>query len=137
MNRIKLQELPAVEQIRFMKRTLQLICCISLILTACEYENTEDLRPIELVDTCPTDSLTFQADIEPIFIQNCNNSGCHNSGSSFGDFTSYAGIKSKIDDNDKIRQRVIIEKSMPASAPLPDCEIRKLTAWLDAGAPNN
>ena len=79
----------------------------------------------------------FQTDIQPIFVQNCNNSGCHGSGSIFGDFTSYAGIKAKIDDNDKIRRRVIIEKSMPESGPLPDCEIRKLTAWLDAGAPNN
>ena len=120
-----------------MKKILTLLSGAMLILTACEYENIEELRPTELVDTCTTDSLTFQTDIEPIFRQDCNNSGCHNSGSSFGDFTSYAGIKAKIDDNDKIRRRAIIEQTMPDAAPLPDCEIRKLTAWLDAGAPNN
>jgi hypothetical protein len=113
------------------------ILAVMLFLAACEYQSIEELRPKETVDSCPSDSLTFQTDIEPIFRQNCNNSGCHNNGSFFGDFTTYAGIKAKIDDNDKIRQRVIIEQNMPASGPISECEMKKLTAWLDAGAPNN
>ncbi len=119
-----------------MKKIIPILSAL-LLLSACEYTSIEELKPEELVDNCPTDSLSFQTDIKPIFVQNCNNSGCHNSGSFNGDFTTYAGIKAKIDDNDKIRQRAVIKKDMPAAAPLPDCEIRKLTAWLDAGAPNN
>lgn len=120
-----------------MKRTFQFICILLFSLTACEYENIEDLTPAVNFDNCKTDSVSFQADIEPIFRQNCSTSGCHDSGSFNGDFSTYAGIKAGVDDNNKIKQRVVIRKDMPASAPLPDCEIRKLTAWLDAGAPNN
>lgn len=120
-----------------MKKTFQFICILLFSLTACEYENIEDLKPAVNLDNCKTDSVSFQTDIEPIFVNNCNIQGCHGNGSIDGDFTTYQGIKNKIDDGDLIRKEVITQKSMPKGTTLSDCEIRKLTAWLDAGAPNN
>lgn len=110
---------------------------LPFLFTSCESENKEELFPKDPAVVCTTDSMSFSMDINPIIAANCAISGCHVSGFSEGDFTSYQGIKDKIDNGDKIRERVVIKKDMPASGPLPDCEIKKIESWLNAGAPNN
>ena len=113
------------------------IILLPFLFTSCESENKEELFPKNTSEVCTTDSMSFSIDINPIIAANCAISGCHVSGFSEGDFTSYQGIKDKIDNGDKIRERVVIKKDMPASGPLPDCEINKIESWLNAGAPNN
>jgi hypothetical protein len=116
---------------------LMVSICMPILFTACESENKEDLFPVDPAVVCKTDSMSFSMDIKPIIAKNCAISGCHVSGFNDGDFTTYQGIKDKIDNGDLIRQRVVIKKDMPASGPLPDCEIAKIESWLNAGAPNN
>jgi hypothetical protein len=70
---------------------------------------------------------------------NCTFSGCHNTGSVNGDFTSYAGIKLKV-DNGTFSNRVLVTKDMPpnyTSGPssLSDCDLIKLKKWINLGAP--
>jgi hypothetical protein len=122
-----------------MRNKFIIIATISLsaLFSACESENKEELFPVDPAVVCTTDSMSFSMDINPIIAKNCAISGCHVSGFNDGDFTTYQGIKDKIDNGDLIRERVVIKKDMPASGPLPDCEINKIKSWLDAGAPNN
>jgi len=119
---------------------LMVSICFPVLFTACESENKEELFPKDLkdtVDVCPTVNMSFSMDINPIIVANCAFSGCHGENSIDGDFTTYQGIKNKIDNGDLIRNEVVTRKKMPKNATLPDCEIDKIESWLNAGAPNN
>lgn len=91
------------------------------------------------VSECSSLNVTYSSDIAGIITTNCFSNGttnCHVSGSSFGDFTSYEGLKQKADKG-TLKTRVIDLKIMPPSNPLSTENITKIQCWLDAGAPNN
>lgn len=88
-------------------------------------------------DDCDTTQYSFSGTIKPIIDQNCaTTTACHAGGSPYGDFTTYAGVKSRV-DNQQIQKRAIVQKDMPPAAPLPDCELLLIKNWIDAGALNN
>lgn len=88
-------------------------------------------------EECDTTDYTFSTRISPIVGTSCATStGCHASGSSYGEFTSYNNIKPYV-DNGSIYDRVITQKSMPPSGALPECDIEVLKKWIEAGAPND
>ena len=84
------------------------------------------------------DSVTFTKTIKPIFDSKCIS--CHFAGGSGpGDFTTYAGIKLKVDAG-LIKGRLIDVTGaiMPQGGPaLPSNQLDLIKCWLDAGAPNN
>lgn len=106
------------------------------ITTGCEYNNEEELYPsIE----CDTLNVSYAEDIEPIIENDCATSGCHVAGGTGnGRFDNYQRVKAKV-DNGSMRKRVVENKDMPPpdEEPLTSCQIDKIDAWLDAGAPNN
>ncbi|MEW6467507.1 MAG: hypothetical protein AB1458_01205 [Bacteroidota bacterium] len=81
------------------------------------------------------DTVTYSGTIVPIIANNCMNPGCHGSGSANGDYTTYAGVKAKV-DNGSFQHRVIDKKDMPPGG-LGKDDMNKIKCWLDAGAPNN
>lgn len=86
---------------------------------------------------CDNSDITFSGRIQPLISLNCASSpACHGSGSGQGDFTTYAGVKAKV-DNGTFENRVLIQKTMPPAGALSDCDLTALRGWLDAGAPNN
>ena len=85
---------------------------------------------------CRKINATFANDINPIIQGNCLSSGCHNSASNNGDFTSYAGIKGKA-NNGSLEKRVLTKKDMPTSGALSLDDRKKIKCWLSNGAPNN
>lgn len=91
---------------------------------------------VKPVNAC--DSVTFAADIQPLFTNKC--ATCHFTGTTSGapgDFTSYADIKTKADAG-LIKNRAIVLHDMPQGGPpLSQAEMDLITCWLDAGAPNN
>lgn len=88
-------------------------------------------------DACDTTDYTFGTRISPIIGTSCATSiGCHASGSTYGQFTSYANIKPYI-DNGAIYERAIVQQSMPPAGPLPNCDMEALKKWIEDGAPNN
>ena len=93
--------------------------------------------PNNFCESCDTSDYSFSGRIAAIFSTSCATSiGCHSSGSSNGSFTSYTEIKPFI-DNGSIRDRVVVKRDMPVTAPLPSCDIDVLVKWIEAGAPNN
>ena len=85
------------------------------------------------------DSIKYSKHIKPIIISNCSsNSGCHVSGFNKGDFTSYSGLKTKINDGSfKLRVFDSPNDPMPPSGTLAPSKLDSIKCWLEKGAPNN
>lgn len=88
---------------------------------------------------CDTGTVTYSTTIATIMSTNCI--GCHNASSASGGFnlSSYAGVKSAVDAS-KLYESVSqngAAASMPPSYKLSTCDINRIKAWIDAGAPNN
>ena len=123
---------------RFM---LSATAVIILTFTACKKENEENLinqqgGPI----ACDTSDMQYAANVLPILQNNCYT--CHGNGSTEGGISldGYSNVKQKVDANLLIN--VIIHApgypAMPNGLPkLADCDINKIKAWVNRGAPNN
>jgi hypothetical protein len=98
------------------------------------------LKKKSSLDNCDSlSNYTYTNYVASVLNNNCTFSGCHNAGSSNGDFTTYLGIKINV-DNGTFLNRVLVTKDMPPSyttgpSTLSDCDLLKLKKWLDAGAP--
>lgn len=116
-----------------MKKILALFL-LSLSFTACYFDNEEEMYgPV----TCDVTNVTYSKDILLIINTSCATAGCHvTGGSGPGNFTTYAGVKAKV-DNGSFANRVLVQKNMPPSGPLSDCNIAKIQKWINDGALNN
>ena len=85
---------------------------------------------------CETVEVTYTTHVGLIINNGCAVSACHDAGSSFGDFTTHAGVKSKVDDG-SFNTRVLVNQTMPPSGPLDKDKRDQLQCWLDDGAPDN
>lgn len=104
------------------------------LLSAC-YKDKEDL--LYGSDQCDANAVSFSTDIMPILRNSCATVGCHvQGGSGNGLFENYNQVKAKI-DNGSFRQRLIVQKDMPPSVPLTDCQIKHIEQWIMDGALNN
>ena len=64
-------------------------------------------------DFCDTSNINYSNGIQRILNQKCTFSGCHASGSIFGDYTSLNSIATDADSAGKIWNRVVIRQDMP------------------------
>lgn len=105
-----------------------------IVLAGCYYDNKEELYPnvYGKNSTCDTSSLTYTNTIQALVSSNCAYSGCHVAGGFSPDLSTYANLKTNIIN---VKRRAITEKTMPASAPLENCNLLKLNAWIDANMP--
>lgn len=118
------------------RRSLSAILAI-LLLTGCYYDAEE-----ELYGSCNTQNVTYSQNIRNI-IRNYACLNCHSSPqNNFAPFSleTYADIKAVVDSN-RLFGAINHDNGfapMPQSAPkMSECDIRKVKAWIDAGAPNN
>ncbi len=110
-------------------------------LQACVYQ-----RESEVV-VCDTLSLSYQQNIQPIFVNNCYI--CHSAANNVSQGNSinlegYTNVKSQLDQGyiiPNIKHITVPGKQidfMPLNLPmLPACDIAQIQAWYNAGAPNN
>ena len=116
--------------------------------------NCSDLgtNPDNKDDNDSSGVVSYFADIQPIFNQNCGNN-CHLGNSSGGlNLSSYSGLMAGGEDGDVVISgdgagSIIIQKlssnppfgvQMPkGTAPLSVAKIELITAWIDACAENN
>lgn len=106
-----------------------------LALSGCYYDNEEELYPGVCVVGDATVAGYWTSTVNPIIQSRCAIPGCHVAGGTGpGDFTQYVNVKAKVDDG-TFQQLVLQLKSMPPTGPLPACDLQKLQAWVDAGAP--
>ena len=110
------------------------VCCL---MTACFYDNEEELYPD---NTCATTNVTYTSTVLPIIRSNCY--ACHSSAARQGDviLEGYTALKGMV-DNDRLDGAINHRTGyspMPKDAPkLSDCQLSQVAAWISAGAPNN
>lgn len=102
-----------------------------LFLNACS--NDELPEPME--PEC-ADPLTYTQHLQPIINASCAFVGCHDSGGTApGDFTSYASMKSRL-DNGMIENRVLTQMNMPiAPGALSAADREQFKCWIEQGHP--
>ena len=110
---------------------------LMIVCSSCYYDVEEELY---LSIECSTTDMSYQNDILPIISNNCFN--CHNAASNFGGVTleGFSTLKTYVDNGQLLG--VIKHESgfspMPKNSPkLLECEIEKIDAWINSGAPNN
>ena len=87
--------------------------------------------------TCDGSNLAYNTGVSDIINSNCNSSGCHNSGSQHGSFTSFSGLQGVIASG-AFNSQVLIDQAMPqGSATLTKSQLDKLKCWVDNGYPEN
>lgn len=116
-------------------RKLYLLGSLALIFAACSSENVEDLS-----DDCKTREITYQSEMESLISSNCATAGCHVGPNGIGglDLSTFNDVK-QIAATGQLLGRVTGSNGniMPPSGQLGQCEIKKITAWVQDGAPEN
>ncbi len=116
------------------------LMCSFIILSSCYNDSEEELYPGTGGGICDTSNITFSGTIQPILASNCNH--CHNSSITSGGVVtdSYQALLPHVQSG-IFRKAVNHEPGatpMPQNAQkLPACELTKINAWINAGAPNN
>lgn len=118
------------------------IGAIAMITAGCYNDKADKLYPSPGTVVCDTTTVTYTDDIKPIFEAKCNTPGCHDAGAIAGgyNFTTQAGIQVPA-----LNGRIVgcINwasgfSAMPKGLPkLQQCEIDKITRWVNQGALNN
>jgi len=109
-------------------------CAGIVMVSSCKKDKGK--IPITSQSFCDSLQVKYSVHIQPVIQSQCAISGCHTSGASMGDFTTYSGVKAKV-DNGSFENRVLTLSNMPPVGPLPDSTKKKIDCWLKAGAPNN
>lgn len=124
-------------------KTLGLILSVAGF-NSCTYDNGNMVYPSAIANM----DISYMNDIKPIMATYCfglGNQQCHVSNTNqgaLGDFTTYAGLKVKV-DNGTLKLRAINPAGgMPptySTGPFPvsDPDKIKIQKWIDAGAPDN
>ena len=125
------------------RKTLNiLIASISsgLLLSSCYYDKEELIYSVG-GGTCDTVAMKYSVDVVNILSTYCYK--CHGGTAASGGgfvFDNYTGIKSMV-TNGKLLKAINHQagaSAMPKGDPkLTDCNIAKITAWVNNGAPNN
>ncbi len=104
---------------------------VAFVVVSCRKDSEESLNP-----ACDTRNVSFSKDVLPVIERSCYT--CHGNGARLGGVSleGYAAISSQ----SKLYQSVAHLQGaypMPPGGKLPECEINKIKAWIDANRPNN
>jgi len=125
-----------------MKNLLFIVLVLLIpIIHACTYDNLDE------PEFCDTISATYDLNVKAIIDASCAYVSCHLDNAAIGDFTTYSGMLSRL-DNGLIEARVIIQKDDPAMGMPPDYaangpidltqeQLDIISCWLEAGHPEN
>lgn len=106
------------------KTTLPVSGCNSL-------SDTTHIHYIAVSDTDPNS-------IQVIVTGYCSyQSGCHEQNSINGDYTTYQGLKPRVDDGSLYR-KVVVERDMPplySLTYLDSCQVKEFYLWIQEGGP--
>ena len=109
----------------------------SLALTGCYYDKAEMVYP----QGCDTTNMRYSTDIVGILAANCY--ACHAGSASAGGGNMLEGYSNLINyvSNGKLVKAITHApgvSAMPKNMPkMSECNINKIIAWVNSGAPNN
>ena len=118
---------------------LFLIIVSGAFLSGCYYDKAEQVYPPQTV--CDTTNVKYSVDIVSILSANCY--ACHSGSASAGGnirLDSYALLMNQV-ANGKLVKSVSHSagaSAMPKNQPkMPACNVNRIVAWVNKGAPNN
>lgn len=121
-----------------MKRKILILIPVVFIFFSCAYHKEDQLYGLN----CDTSNVTYSTTIKGI-INNYACLNCHSGPNPIGagiHLETYDAVKAKVTDG-RLFGAI---NHYPGFAPMPDgagkmsqCDIDKVKAWIDAGAPNN
>ena len=90
-------------------------------------------------DKCDTTDFKYSTAVKTLIQTKCQ--GCHNPASLGGgiDLSTYNGVKA-VAVNGKLYGSITYTtgfSGMPKGSRMPDCEVKQIKKWIDAGSPNN
>jgi mono/diheme cytochrome c family protein len=115
-------------------KKLALVVLLSISIYACKDKKEDTPTP---TNVCNTDGVTYNTTIQPILAVNCFI--CHGASgpANLQDITTLQELAA----NGKLFKVITHADGVPAmpknQPKLSDCDIAKIKAWIDAGAPNN
>lgn len=124
-----------------------MVAGLLLVLGSCYNDKYDKLYPTPTTTSCDTTTIKYSTDVAPIITTYCAiNGGCHNAaGNSVTgglDYTVFATLQAQatasliIADINGTPTRG--HNAMPLNLPpLSQCNINKITRWVNEGAPNN
>lgn len=128
-----------------MKRIL-MVSGLLLLLGSCYNDKYDKLYPAPATTTCDTTTITYSHDIAPVISANCYSpgNGCHDaagaSTSGFDYATSITALQTNAHDGTLLGDInwQARHNAMPKNGnKLSDCDINKITRWVNQGALNN
>lgn len=122
--------------IRIMKKIVLFLILLGTA-NACYYDVEEELYPTL---ECETQDVTYTSTILPILQNNCYS--CHNQAANNGNVTleGHSNLLRYVNNGQllgAIRHESGFSPMPQNAAQLVECDIAKIEAWIDAGAPNN
>lgn len=112
-------------------RNIGLILLLFMMCFSCKKDKTQQ-------PACDAE-VFFSADVQPIILNSCATSGCHDAVSAANNmvFETYESI---FENKNQILSAIRHEPgvvAMPIGPQLPAVSIRKISCWIDQGALNN
>ena len=116
-----------------MKRKILFVITGIVFFSSCYYDKEEVLYPDGL--NCGTVPARFAANVSPIIQTRCAVADCHAAGSTngVGPLTNYTLIKNAAQQI----KAAVVSGFMPQNSTLTAVEIKTISCWVDAGAPEN
>lgn len=108
-----------------------------LMTSGCYYDKEETLYPPK-TGGCDSVNVKYAADVK-IILQDAGCVGCHPSGTGSGGVSleTYEEVKACALSGGLYNEVSTGGMPPPPAPKLPDCTIKRLKGWIDAGAPNN
>lgn len=109
-------------------------------VTSCYYDNEEYLYPDLPGGECDTTGITYAGFVAPLLAANCNT--CHSEAAPQGNVvtSTYDGLKIVVNSG-QFRKAINHEQGalpMPQNgSKLSSCNLKKIDAWINQGAPQN
>ncbi len=115
-----------------------MFCFLVVVLTSsCYYDNEEELYQ-NFPQQCDVSDVTYSIEVSDILATNCT--GCHSGQSPDAglDLTTYDNVvNAAVRIRDRINRPAGASGVMPQTGRMSQCNIDKINAWINAGAPNN
>lgn len=100
-----------------------------LLLAACSKKQAEELKPVVPVN--PGTQVTYTGFVQGLLQSRC--AGCHAPGRGGASAWSFNGYSSVTANADKIKQAVLVSKTMPLGGSLSAADLQSLQTWFDSG----
>jgi hypothetical protein len=111
------------------------VAIAALSVTSCYYDNAEELYKVE---PCDITAVTYSQDVSVIISYNCL--ACHSGPTPEKDLdlSTYSNVFANAA---KVRSRINLSTNsdtiMPPTGRMSECNIEKVSTWIDQGAINN